>query len=738
MKYILIICSYFAATCIVFAQKNNIQIIDNQSNIGISNVNIYFPELKTGTQTDSEGYFAAPINRNKLTVQISALGYKTLLKELVFEGENQKIALEEAHLDLDEVMISASALKLQSENVMNIAALKLNQITAPMSLAEKLTNVPGVSQISTGGGIGKPTIRGLSGNRVAVFSQGVRIENQQWGDEHGLGLSENGYESVEIIKGPASLLYGSDALGGVIYFVDERYANDNSVESKIESKFSSNTLGFDNRAALKISKNKLHFNLFGAYNSNKDYQDGNGFFVPNSRYNTADVKTTFAYTGANFSSAIRYNFLKENYGITEVEEGNTDYKNGRKPYFVYQPLTTQIVSFDNTLFLKDSKIKLTIGNVNNQRLEIGGDSLGNPQRGLGLKINTASYNLKYYAPTYKNWEFIVGSQGMFQQNKNISEDILIPNATTFDVGFFGNASLHYSEKSLLQFGLRFDNRKISSEQNGSLGDADYKTPLNKTFPSLNFSLGLNQKISKEMTLRANISSGFRAPNTFELLSNGVHEGTFRYEIGNIALKNENAYQADVELSYKNEHYDFFVNPFVNHIKNYIYLLPTGDIAEDLPVYVYKQNNATLFGGESGIHWHPHPLDWLHLESTYSVVYGKNEVGNLPLIPSQKLISTLRTDFKNKSKSINFNAYLQYIVSFRQNNIAIFETETPTYQLVNMGFNTSLKNNISFKIGVSNLFDRTYFDHLSRLKYQGVNGMGRNVFVNLTVPFTGKM
>ena len=147
-------------------------------------------------------------------------------------------------------------------------------------------------------------------------------------------------------------------------------------------------------------------------------------------------------------------------------------------------------------------------------------------------------------------------------------------------------------------------------------------------------------------------------------------------------------------------------------------------------------DGQIFGNVT--RWHPHPLDWLHLESTYSVVYGKNALGNLPLIPSQKLISTLRTDFKSKSKNINFNAYLQYVISFRQDNIAVFETETPTYQLVNIGFNTSLKNNISFKIGVSNLFDRTYFDHLSRLKYQGVNGMGRNVFVNLTVPFTGKM
>ena len=734
MKFLITTYLFVISFCTVFAQKNKIQITDNKTNTGIAFANIYFPELKTGTQTDSAGYFFAPINKNKLAVQITALGYKTLVSEFIFDEKNEIIALEEAHLELDEVMIAASALKLQSENVMNIAALKLNQIAAPMSLSEKLTAIPGVSQISTGGGIGKPVIRGLSGNRVAVFSQGVRVENQQWGDEHGLGLSENGYESVEIIKGPASLLYGSDALGGVIYFVDERYAKDNSTEGKIETKYNTNTVGFDQKVALKISKNKLHFNLFGAYNNNKDYKDGNGFFVPNSRYNTADVKTTLAYTGANFSSAIRYNFLKENYGITEIEEGAPAYKNSRKPDFVYQPLTTQIVSFDNTLFLKDSKIKLTIGNVNNQRLEVGGDSLGNPQTGLGLKTNTTSYNLKYYTPTYKNWEFVLGSQGMFQQNKNISDEVLIPNATTFDIGFFGNASLHYSKNGFLQFGLRFDNRKINSEQNGSLGDEGYKTAFKKDFSSVNFSTGLSQKINEKLTFRANISSGFRAPNTFELLSNGEHEGAFRYEIGDIALKNENSYQLDLELNYKNEHYDFFINPFVNYIKNYIYLVPTDSIAGDLPVYFYKQNNAILFGGESGFHLHPHPLDWLHLESAYSVVYGKNEAGNLPLIPSQRLISTLRTDFKSKSKNINFNAYLQYIVSFRQDNIAIFETKTPAYQLVNLGFGASLKNNISFKIGVNNVFDRTYFDHLSRLKYQGVNGMGRNIFATATVPF----
>jgi iron complex outermembrane receptor protein len=228
-----------------------------------------------------EGKFSINTLNQSLLIQVSSLGYKTFLETLSLQEKNLTIYMEQSAHELQEIIVSDNSSKLQGENVMNVEKLNLNNnaSTQGISLSEKLSTVAGVSNFTTGAGIGKPVIRGLSGNRIAVFSQGIRIENQQWGDEHGLGLDENGYERVEIIKGPASLLYGSDALGGVLYFSEERYAKESSIEAVLRSEFNTNTNGWRNKGAFKLSKERLHWNLFDAYTTHKDYRDGNNNFL---------------------------------------------------------------------------------------------------------------------------------------------------------------------------------------------------------------------------------------------------------------------------------------------------------------------------------------------------------------------------------------------------------------------------------------------------------------------------
>ena len=176
---------------------------------------------------------------------------------------------------MDEIIISTAFNKLQSQNVMKVDHQSINSLQKKgiSTLVEGLTSIPGVSQVSTGVSIGKPMIRGLSGNRVLVYSQGVRIENQQFGDEHGLGLNDAGIESVEVIKGPASLLYGSDALGGVLYFIPEKFAEANTFKTDFTQKIFSNTLGSNTTLGLKTSSNNWKFLIRGNYNTQADYKN---------------------------------------------------------------------------------------------------------------------------------------------------------------------------------------------------------------------------------------------------------------------------------------------------------------------------------------------------------------------------------------------------------------------------------------------------------------------------------
>ncbi|MDR0763249.1 MAG: TonB-dependent receptor plug domain-containing protein, partial [Bacteroidales bacterium] len=413
-----------------------------------------------------------------------------------------------AHI-LHEVVVSDYASRLQGENVANVEKLTLKETPVlGISLSDKLTNIVGLDNYSTGAGIGKPVIRGLSGNRIAVFSQGVRIENQQWGDEHGLGLDDNGYEQVEVIKGPSSLLYGSDALGGVLFFADERYAENNSIDLSLSSEFHLNTLGLRNTGAFKLSKNKFHFNLFGGYTTHRDYSDGYNNFVQNSRFNTGDIKSTFAYTGNKFITSLKYNYLNEKYGLTEIEdehdeheegeehegeehEDEEEYANGRKPYLPYQNLSTHLLAWENTLLLNNnSKLKFDFGYVFNNRQEFEhehhhhegeehehegeeheheGEEHEHSEdehqdAALNMNLSTFSYNVKWYSPRWDNWELITGGQGMVQTNTNYGEETLIPNAITFDIGAFAMTNFYYSEKAYLQSGIRLDNRHITTSE----------------------------------------------------------------------------------------------------------------------------------------------------------------------------------------------------------------------------------------------------------------------------------
>ena len=640
---------------------------------------------------------------------------------------------------LQEIVVSGYSSRLQGENVTNVEKLSLRETPFQgISLSDKLTNIAGLDNYSTGTGIGKPVIRGLSGNRIAVFSQGVRIENQQWGDEHGLGLDDNGYEQVEVIKGPASLLYGSDALGGVLFFADERYAEKNSIETALSSEFHSNTLGLRNAGAFKISKNKLHFNWFGVYTTHKDYTDGYNHFVPNSRFNTGDIKSTFAYTGDKYITSLKYNYLNEKYGLTETgEETGSGYRNGRIPEMPYQNLNTHLLGWENTLlFDKNSKLKLDFGYVFNKRQEFEEKSGNETQEqgekaALEMNLNTFSYSGKWYSPRWDQWELIAGSQGMYQTNRNHGEEILIPDASTVDVGAFAMTNFYYGEKAFWQSGIRLDNRNIQTTD---------KT-LNNNYFAFNFSSGIFQPFTQKLSLRTNISTGFRSPNMFELLSDGVHEGTNRYEIGNRELKTENSYQVDATLDYKTLHFEGFISPYFNYIRNFIYLQPTAQVINNIPVYNYLQTNAFLYGGEAGFHLHPHPLDWLHIECSYANTLGQDINKNyLPLMPSQKLKANVGVIFTHQTVLKKYSFYVQNVYSFAQNFVSEYETKTPAYNLLNAGTELEFqfgKQRLLFNLSANNMLNTKYFDHLSRYKNEGIYNMGHNFVVKLTLPISTK-
>lgn len=732
MKQIFIVLLFMAIPTIYAQNTLKGSVIDKNTAEPLIFANIYIPQLEKGATSDFDGNFTlSNIPNGSFPIVVSIIGYETFSQNITFPSTTHlHLALIPSAIEMEEIIISTPFHKLQSENVMKVERKTIANLKSKgaVTLSEGITTIAGVESITTGVSIGKPVIRGLSSNRVLVYTQGVRLENQQFGDEHGLGLSDAGIESVEVIKGPASLLYGSDALGGVLYLNPERFAQVNSDKADASYNYFSSTEGFSTDAGYKISGEDFKFLFRGSLAEHADYNTAE-YRVTNSRFREQDFKTGFGYQKSRFKTELRYNINNSKLGIPgDLGEQTTK----KTPLLPFQEVTNHVLSSKSTLFLKNSSLDISLGLLYNDRMEFEahhhdhGDNDDEDHDGLEaalqMKLKTFNYDVKYNLPTLGRFETIVGIQGMTQSNNNYGEEQLIPDATTNDFGVLATSHIHFKESDI-QIGARFDHRSI-----------DVISGLKKDFSSFNGALGYKTKFFEKITSRINFASGYRAPNLAELTSDGTHEGTNRYEIGNENLKNEQNFQVDLALEYKSEHIEVFANGFYNKVNNYIFISPNGEFFDNTPVYNYLQADAYLYGGEIGLHLHPHPLDWLHLESSFETVTGKQQNESyLPLIPANSMSNTLRVEFETKSVQ-KLYGFIRLNTYFKQSQVSGYETPTDGYNLFGAGLGGTLKlfkNNLDIRFSGSNLTDRTYINHLSRLKSDGIYNIGRNISIGLT-------
>lgn len=731
----------------LYAQNNiNGIVTDAKTNQKLAFVNVYMPNLEKGTSTNEEGDFSLQnLPSGTHDILFSIIGYETQLQTITIPLKFPiTIQLAPSAIEMESIIVSTPFHKLQRDNVMKVEHRNLTDLKAngAVTLADGITNIAGVESITTGLGIGKPVIRGLSSNRVLVYTQGIRLENQQFGSEHGLGVNDAGIESVEVIKGPASLLYGSDALGGVLYLNPEKFANNNTKSGDFGTNYYSNTRGYSTNAGYKSSPNNFKFLFRGSLTEHSDYKT-KSYRVTNTRYREQDFKAGLGYQNYKFKTEFRYNLNNAKLGIPEEIAAQSL---NRTPLLPFQNITNHVFGSKSTLFFNDSKLDLNIGYIYNDRKEFEehhhdedeheGEEEEEEEHdeehdedehdedleaALHMKLKTFNYDAKYHLPKLGRFETIVGVQGMNQTNTNYGEEQLIPDATTNDIGVLATSHIHF-EKLDIQLGARFDNRNI-----------DVNSGINKSFNSFNGALGLKKNISNTITARLNFATGFRAPNLSELTSDGTHEGTNRYEIGNTNLKSEQNFQTDVALEFKNEHVEVFANGFYNTISNYIFLSPDGNIIDNTPVFVYLQNDAKLYGGEFGVHFHPHPLDWLHVESSFETVTGKQKDNTyLPLIPANSISNVIRVEFDDNWIKKGY-AFVKLKSVFSQNNVSGFEAPTDEFSLLSAGLGGSLSvfnKELNITISGNNLTNKTYINHLSRLKSDGIFNMGRNINLGL--------
>jgi iron complex outermembrane recepter protein len=776
----------------VYLLKGNFSgiVTDAATGMPLVGVSIFIFDIKRGTSTNTNGAFELQnIPDGMHIVECSIVGYTTIALQININGDTKKdIQLSQAVVESNAVIVTgvsrASQLKKVPFQVAVIRKEELQQ-TAASNIVEAITKKAGVSSISTGPAISKPVIRGLGYNRVLTLNDGIRQEGQQWGDEHGLEIDEASVQKIEILKGPASLVYGSDAMAGVINIITNTTTEANTIKFNVGSNYQTNNRlknAFTNMAG---NIKGINWNLFTTKKDAIDYKNKYDGYVFNAKFKEKNIGGLIGYDGgwgyshlivsnynlqAGLIKADRNaagNFIKPLPGGTDTIVSKDDFKS-RTPQIPYQKINHFKIAVDNNFKLGNNNLTFNIGFQQNKREEFG--NVDEPtKQNLFFDLKTITYASQFHIKQNKGWKPSVGINGMFQNNTNRGAEQLIPNYNLTDVGLFLFAQKE-KEKITYSTGVRVDNRSMDVKNlladNGTVKGNGFK----KSFQNFSASTGLAYLLHKNVNTKLNIARAFRAPSIPELASNGAHEGTIRYEYGNTNLKQEISTQLDASVEINTEHLSLNLAGYVNSFSNFIFYrkLSTASGADSLvnvsgdllTAFTFDQRKASLTGMEATIDIHPHPIDWLHFQNTFSFVQGNfnnaiEGTRNLSFIPAPRLLTEARANFKKAGKNIsNLYAKIELDNVFNQNRaFTAYNTETTTsgYTLLNMGVGADVLygNGILFctiNIAATNIMDVVYQNHMSRLKYtaknqatgrNGIFNMGRNFSFRVNFPLVIK-
>ena len=680
------------------------------------------------------------------------------------------------HLNLNEVTVTGvtgdTKLKHATAPV-SIVSPQVLRATASTNIIDAIAHQPGVSQLTTGGSISKPIIRGLGYNRVVVMSEGVRQEGQQWGDEHGVEVDGSSVNSVEILKGPASLMYGSDAMAGVVILHSKPTLAEGDMRANVSTEYQTNNGLFNYNLSLAGNQHGFVWDARFSDKMAHAYKNKYDGYVPGSQFRERAGRLMLGVDKTWGHSRLTWTAYHLTPGIVEGERnpetGELECStNNVKTYgksLPFQQVKHYKLVWDNSLSLSSGYLKAIIGYQQNRRQEFEESA---DEYELFFKLHTLTYDLRYLTHEWDGWKFSTGIGGMYQKSGNEGEEYLIPDYRLFDFGIYATTTKAIGDSWTLNGGVRYDHRRLHGDELIEDGDMRF-TDFSRHFNGLTGSIGAVCNINKHFNVRLNLARGFRTPNMSELSSNGVHEGSIRYELGNQQLKAEYSLQADLGIDFTSRYVSAQVALFANRIDNYIFTHRLNqEIEEGYLTYAYTQGDARLLGFEAGIDFHP--VHSIHFSNSFSYVdarlmHASADTKYLPFTPAPHWASELKwelfhhshttvnhhhtTDaahrslFNNLYVAAGLDCYLKQTHIYSADDT---ETKTPGYALLSISAGSDIqvkgRKIAELYITADNLLDKAYQNHLSRLKYADVNAatgrrgifnMGRNITFKIVVP-----
>ncbi|MEA1979531.1 MAG: TonB-dependent receptor [candidate division Zixibacteria bacterium] len=748
-------------------------VVVDQNGRPISNANITIPNLNKVIPSDSEGlYIIKNLPSNTFLIEISHVGYTTVTLEINPTEDSKhelRIVLNERAGQSADIVVTGSPIPTdpmkspQDIQILGGQKLLANETAA---LGKTLERLPGISNISTGPQAGKPVIRGLSGNRVRVMKDGVPMEHYQFSFRHQPVLNLAQAERVEVVQGAASILYGSDALGGAA----------NVITKSLPS------VGTENQYMKGLAKGQ-YFSNNQEWSSGLELEGATGVLGYRAGFTTREAdnfstpdEPTYAETSTpsdpKFTGELPYTNFIQNSGFVMLGFSGS--------FGNLQTIYDRYDSEQNYLLGDGSPIAQ---NLENDNFKIKANFLAGPkltvkptlsfQRNVRQAAEGVSFEDK------PEWKFdlvrsvyaarldiihsdIRGLSGTVGIDLNIQDQEtrasgLLPNADIFDLGLF--AFEEYSNNDLtLNVGIRYDYREHEAEANAAMRLPDTEAGetddvLTQKYSVFSGSAGASYRLSEFFTVASNFTIGFRAPDIFELHAYGIHGGVQAFQIGNPYLDPERSYGIDASLRLRTEHAVAKATFYHNRIDNYIFLENQGRDTTigttTLPILVADQTDGTISGIE--LSGEVNLFRWMRLEAAYSATTSENRAtGNeLPLMPADRIITGVR--FSKPAKGILSSSFaeirMKHVMSkksagiyepFSQFDIIPFGTaSTKAYTTFSIGFGLIFNfktQPISVYLDVENLLDEAYVDFLDTYKGYALS-MGRNVSLRIQVPFS---
>jgi iron complex outermembrane receptor protein len=797
MKFFLMLCCITICTTARTQSRQIIVTVSDDNHLPVTDASI---ELKTSTAgvSDSTGrYIFRQVSPGPYEVKVSMQGYKTVVKTGVLKSTDISLIIRlhpESHTLQEVVVQNNTTAKRKKEAMLNMDIVKADFIQQHLggSLMQSLQRLPGVKTIGIGSGQSKPLIRGLGFNRVVVLDRGIKHEGQQWGADHGLEIDQFAVQEVEILKGPASFAYGSDAIVGAVNIkrpplpAPHTFGGDVNLIGKTNNNLLGTSINLYSRTEKWMTTARFTIQDYSDYKvpANRLYiydfaVDLHNHYLRNTAGRETGIHLNTGYTSDRLKSIFylsntysKTGFFANAHGL-EPRQVNTVMHDAssRDILSPYQRVNHFKVLNHTSITLNDHQLELETGFQNNLRQEynhyvnhgympaIYPDSLNIPRNlERAFDKNVYSLNLRDYIKAGHH-QLEAGINGEIQNNAIGGWSFLVPAFNQQNLGAYLYDKWKVSEKLLVHGAMRYDHVHLTMKkytdwfpstttENGHtqqeyLMRADH---VNRSFNSITGSLGVNYN-TNHWELKGNVGKSFRVPIAKELGANGVNYHYFSYEKGNTQLKPEESYQLDLGAAYDNSTVRVQLNPFFNYFPNYIYLNPTAGhdyfYGAGNQIFEYAQARVMRYGGEVQVKYQP--WENLSTEVLGEYIYAKQLSGDkkgytLPFSPPASALFNIT--YKPVHTGIFTHTYLSvdYRVTAAQNNIVPPEKKTDGYTLINLQAGTSFPlhgQQIDLNLQLQNALDTRYLSHTSFYRLIGLPEQGRNLVLSIRIPFSFK-